>query len=240
LGRRGNGFVVYVKSDPELVDDYRAQFYDGDDAELPPRIRFTIAHEIVHTLFFDRNKNPPRPLVTGNHHEELESLEQTCDYGAGRLLMPKDRFDSVLECADFLMPNSLADIASRFRVSIPAFLVRLGQHNLWGTQSGAIAIVNRYSGITRIEKFVCDLNSTALFPGVEANVDARRLIYNARLNLFGGPESETSIAIPCRHGFSQICKVACMPLSDARSRWLLTIRVEGQSKGKPPGVGCDA
>src|SRR5436305_979128 len=46
-------FLVYIKCAKEHVAQWRDAFYNDRDGgiSLPPRVRFTIAHEIAHTFF---------------------------------------------------------------------------------------------------------------------------------------------------------------------------------------------
>ena len=71
IGLLKDGFVVYVKADPDEGESFSEQFkQDGIGLGLPRhmirRVRFTIAHEIAHTFFYDRRSRPPMPKTAGN------------------------------------------------------------------------------------------------------------------------------------------------------------------------------
>ncbi len=68
------GFTIYVNCKSEDVNDWEARFNDRSDQGrfLPNRARFTIAHEIAHTLFYDRTA---RGSVSRSH-PTAQSFEQ--------------------------------------------------------------------------------------------------------------------------------------------------------------------
>jgi hypothetical protein len=92
------------------------------------RLRFTLAHEICHTFFYELvpevKYSPQLP-----HRDE----ERLCNLGAGELLVPSDvlahdqgtRYPSL---------SSLEDLAERYRVSLESMLLRLTSSNLWQCQ----------------------------------------------------------------------------------------------------------
>jgi IrrE N-terminal-like domain len=74
---------------PEL-EGFRAIIYDPP--HLSGRWRFTLAHEIGHTFFFDSECSPPTRLSTWNPDEE-----SICDIFAAALLMPKAFVEPLFE-----------------------------------------------------------------------------------------------------------------------------------------------
>src|SRR3954447_17198360 len=55
LGVRKDGFVIFVRCEPRNSGELK-RAWSADHARyrlLSPRMRFTIAHEIAHTFFFD-------------------------------------------------------------------------------------------------------------------------------------------------------------------------------------------
>jgi hypothetical protein len=92
------------------------------------RLRFTLAHEVCHTFFYELvpevKYSPQLP-----HREE----ERLCNLGAGELLIPSD-----ILAADHLIKypglSSLEQLAERYQVSHESMLLRLTSSNLWQCQ----------------------------------------------------------------------------------------------------------
>lgn len=95
------------------------------------RRRFTIAHEIGHTYFFDLDKAPPSRLPGLENYSPSE--ERLCDMFASALLMPEKlllkRYAS-FDNEHFL--SILQKLHNEFDVSYGAMALRLIKHlNLW-------------------------------------------------------------------------------------------------------------
>src|SRR5437588_3251850 len=90
LAVEGDGFVVYVRSKDEDAAMLLTKLEDESDSgrSLPARARFTIAHEIAHTFFFDTRGAQPKSALKAQHRKEVASLERTCNRIAARLLIP--------------------------------------------------------------------------------------------------------------------------------------------------------
>lgn len=101
----GEGYVVYLNT-------HRPE----------GRQRFTLAHEIAHTFFFDAER-PSADFGTANHGGERRDVEpeeeRLCDYGAARILMPRKPIMALLKkwgpSAHFVI-----QVARAFKVSIRA------------------------------------------------------------------------------------------------------------------------
>src|SRR5437660_1371471 len=75
-------FVVYVDCEKARQSEYQASFGNPSDAgrSLPVDIRFTIAHELAHTLFFEaREKGEWKSIVNTSSYAEWEKLEKECN-----------------------------------------------------------------------------------------------------------------------------------------------------------------
>lgn len=89
------------------------------------RRRFTLAHEICHTFFYELV-----PEIKFVPHEPSEDEERLCDLGAGELLMPRSLLrHSARDRAVCL--ESLAALANEYQVSMAAMLLRLRTLRLW-------------------------------------------------------------------------------------------------------------
>jgi len=70
---KGSGFEIQIRSDK----DQAVPVSDVDSAALTTRERFTFAHEISHTFFYDAEFRPIRPKPS------KQLLEALCNLGAG-------------------------------------------------------------------------------------------------------------------------------------------------------------
>lgn len=93
------------------------------------RQRFTIAHEIGHTFFFDlRPHTKLRGIRDGSIDEMTRSSaeEQLCNFAAAELLMPYHQF-ATLARQNGPTANNLRNLARTFNVSLQAAARRLAQ-----------------------------------------------------------------------------------------------------------------
>jgi hypothetical protein len=84
-----SGFDIFVQANAKDSKSFSEKFFSGNDYQLPVRHRFTIAHEIAHTYFYDLSKQPPFMQFPPNADKELRSMEKACDVIANRILLPK-------------------------------------------------------------------------------------------------------------------------------------------------------
>lgn len=89
------------------------------------RLRFTLAHELCHTFFYEYV--PEMKFVP---HECDETEERLCNFGAGEILMPRSLVTRMAKGQPVCL-RALEGFASRFDVSIEAMLVRLRTLGLW-------------------------------------------------------------------------------------------------------------
>jgi Zn-dependent peptidase ImmA (M78 family) len=92
------------------------------------RVRFTQAHEICHTFFYQFV-----PELKFQPHLEDAQEERLCNFGAAELLMP----ERSLREDSHLLPrsiDSLSSLACRYGVSIEAMISRLRYLRLWNCE----------------------------------------------------------------------------------------------------------
>jgi Zn-dependent peptidase ImmA (M78 family) len=89
------------------------------------RKRFTMAHELCHTFFYELV-----PEIKYRPHDVDEVEERLCNYGASELLIPAD---SLKQRIDSHNPSLgiLRDISRDYGVSMEAMLLRLRTLKLW-------------------------------------------------------------------------------------------------------------
>lgn len=226
IGYYKHGFAIYVKCDPEEVDGFERNYLKGS-YNLPSRIRFTIAHEIVHTLFFDRSQIPPKPLVSGRNTNQLKSLERECNAGASRLLLPNSRIDPVLQNEKILSPEAILQLSKDFRVSLKAMILRLEQRGTWGANVGLISIIDTFNPEQpSIDSLAVSTYAKGYFP--DFNEDGERVLFDGQsvLEVFGGSKRQQPFQIACRDGSRQRCIAECWPLNRYKSKFILTARIE--------------
>jgi hypothetical protein len=118
-----------LKADGALVplgEDFGAGFRMVLRRDLPEgRINFTVAHEICHTFFYER-----APKIKFASHAVDQEEERLCNCGAEEILMPAV---DVRRCAknEPVSLNALQMMATRYRVSVAAMLIRLRRLGLW-------------------------------------------------------------------------------------------------------------
>jgi Zn-dependent peptidase ImmA (M78 family) len=127
-----NGFVVQLNDTKKLAVDLSAE----NPPELNRKQRFTLAHEIAHTLVYDVSQSPPQELSrvligineAGYLDDRDKNVEEFCQIAAGLMLVPgrslkneikklgRDRVDGV---------SIALRLADSFQVSPEALIHRL-------------------------------------------------------------------------------------------------------------------
>jgi hypothetical protein len=95
-------------------------------AGAPARQRFTLAHEIVHTLV-PSDPTRPRFRTPERRRRPDAAVERLIDRGAARLLMPPEVFRADLEAMG-ISPDRLIELAQRYAVSREAAAVQAMIH----------------------------------------------------------------------------------------------------------------
>jgi hypothetical protein len=89
------------------------------------RLRFTMAHEVCHTFFYEL-----APELKFCLHSTDSAEERLCNVGAEEMLMPLGRVKAETQAMPVSL-QSLEHLARFFGVSLSAMLVRLRQARLW-------------------------------------------------------------------------------------------------------------
>jgi len=92
------------------------------------RRRFTMAHELCHTFFYELV-----PELKFRPHETDEAEETLCNYGAAVLLMPEKSIRREAKKLPVSI-DSLDFLANRFAVSLEAMALRLRDIHAWHTE----------------------------------------------------------------------------------------------------------
>lgn len=150
LALRDDGFVAYIKSDKRSADNYHRDFVMNGGLGLPPRLRFTIAHEIVHTFLYDLEARPPIAQLKAHDQGTFRALEGVCNAGAGRVILPSNRMKELLSSVSFFEPEFFLEFVRERGASVATAVVRCSTEH-WGTQQGGIATITLRNGRPEVE-----------------------------------------------------------------------------------------
>jgi IrrE N-terminal-like domain len=112
------------------------------------RRRFSIAHEIVHTFFYEMRGGclkPKRQVPRGNR------LEGACHKGAALLLVPDRFLPGELQGPGPIGARRIVDLAGKFQVSIEVMLRRLDQLEVFESHRVAPVLVRGFGSEAEIE-----------------------------------------------------------------------------------------
>ena len=134
LTTHSSGFRILFNSDGSNPEQLRQDFEgESRDRLMPSRLRFSLAHELAHTFFYDLADSPPKvtkEFRSGGGKTELENLERNCDRLAARMLLPTQILKASIQKMSSLDSLSLLQLASQAGVSIEALIRRIGDTNL--------------------------------------------------------------------------------------------------------------
>ena len=152
-----HGFRILFDSGTRDPEDLETRYY-GESRHEPTdaRMRFSLAHEFAHTLFYDLSLSPPRiakEFRAGGGKTALENLERNCDRLAGYLLLPTRLFEAAVLNMKEISADSLRDLARRAGVSVEVVVKRLGTRSALLRQRyffGCVALIQHQSSGLRI------------------------------------------------------------------------------------------
>jgi hypothetical protein len=151
-----NGFRILVRcSRGEQREELDRLFFEDETGRrLPPEIvrqaRFTIAHEIAHTFFYNIRRRPPVPIDVVTKQRDNSDVEYTCSALAGILLLPEEALRRDFRHADLLEPELLKKISDMALISRPALVRRLRNLQRTDHPYGVITAIQRAKGGWRI------------------------------------------------------------------------------------------
>ena len=88
---------------------------------LKPRQRFTLAHEIAHTFFYDTVSDPPQ---ISKQAPKAQIVEWLCQHGASQLLLPDHFLTQYLGGERQLDINFAVELGRMFKASTEAVIRR--------------------------------------------------------------------------------------------------------------------
>jgi hypothetical protein len=233
LGIRKDGFVIFVKCAKQKCSELSKALELEDQARtsLPYRVRFTIAHEIAHTFFFNLQSSPPSSDVELDNWRTVNSLEYACNELARRLLLPANLFRPALEKADVLDPDALRKIARRAAVSTDVFTIRLAQVFDWSANIGAVLCVRQEHTGPHVLSKAMHYSLRPHLERLERNTPLTSLIKAKSFVLNGGDQHEVPVDVPCLVGDRRAVQRVVVRCEHAAptvgSTFLVTVRREG-------------
>lgn len=124
------GIKKITKTDLGRIDALLIRLEDGYEVKLnvlrhPVRQNFSLAHEIAHTFFMNRDMKPDNTTAKLDSCSEgnISTEEALCNIGAAELLMPEVTFKLYAEKSGFSI-RSIWPLARTFQTSIVATTIR--------------------------------------------------------------------------------------------------------------------
>ncbi|MBI5282323.1 MAG: ImmA/IrrE family metallo-endopeptidase [Candidatus Solibacter usitatus] len=153
LSRRSSGFWICIQ---DLRRTQPIEVAVGSPVEDRPRLttrqRFTMAHELAHTLLFDTS-DPPQPRAGCPKGAKLEAL---CHRAARRILMPPALVTAEVAKREKLGARDILDLARLFDVSPEIALWRCDELSAVRDSDRVVLYVRKsFSGADEIAGFFC-------------------------------------------------------------------------------------
>lgn len=154
--RLQRGVGGYSCAEARLIPVPGGFLCDLTDGSVDTRKRFSLAHEIGHTLFYAHDgRTQPRHQIGMLATPEIAAEERICNMFAGALLMPDAALKASLKAIPEGRPAAVLRIIEqlglRFRVSVPALLTRMRTVHVRGPSYLVLYLRMRENPATRDE-----------------------------------------------------------------------------------------
>ena len=117
------------------------------------RRRFTLAHELVHTFFYELVDGVPRPRKSSPKGEKLERL---CHLGASQILVPDGLLaEELSRRGEVASSEAVLELAKAFDVSVEVVMRRLHERRLFSDEKFAAILVDTIEGGKRVIRGAC-------------------------------------------------------------------------------------
>jgi IrrE N-terminal-like domain len=131
------GFNIFIRDEFSSTIDAD----NSSDAEsLKPRQRFTLAHEIAHTFFYDLTHDPPK---VSKGIPKSDVIERLCNLAAGHLLLPAHILEFRLQGTEAITAQRILRIAKEFSVSAEVVIRRLNELEKFKAPDCALLLVSK-------------------------------------------------------------------------------------------------
>lgn len=229
LGITKNGFTILVRCQTDRIEELLKKLWLEDaDYRLPVNVRFTIAHEIAHTFFFDLKRQTPSSKVRTDSAVRANDLEVACNKLAARILFPKILLQK--EAADVLTPTGLRGLARKAGVSTKLLVLRMAEAFDWTGHEKAVICMQKSADAWQVAAVAAH---SALRPILAHRSVWKQLAAEAnsgRLVCSGGRNDADNFALPCAIGDRlavQRCVLNFEAPSKSQKALFLTISRDG-------------
>jgi len=106
-----------IQGDGRIFPIGNQVYIEYSAGQTPERARFTVCHELAHTLFPDCFIRERRRTPAEKEEWEFENL---CNTAASEFLFPLEEFTADIGCRQRLRANEIRDLALRYKASIDA------------------------------------------------------------------------------------------------------------------------
>jgi hypothetical protein len=201
-----DGFHIYVRAPAENGADFTRRFSeDGTGRTLPPDFarsaRFTIAHEIAHTLIYNTSTFPPRHLEAVNVRS-IGGLEHTCNVVAAALMLPENIFETRFRDFDLFNPDALSEIANEALVTKTTLVWRFKALKRFQHPMGFISRVERKDSEWKFTASSVHYAFRELFPSL-AGQNVSAIVREPTFVLNGGTEHKVTAPLAAVGGDRQ-------------------------------------
>ena len=150
---------VFAIEKAQAVIYLQSNFTTESSARL--RQRFTFAHEICHSLFYDFRRSPPSVLRGTPRGDGLESL---CHHGAGQLLVPLEQLLTAVGTEGVSNVDDILNLTRSFNVSLEVMIRRIAKVEQSRPADAAFVLAKRdSSGEWRVSAAALDRSSFRIF-----------------------------------------------------------------------------
>jgi hypothetical protein len=233
------GFEVYVRASHREIRPFQHAFEEDErdgGRSLPTRVRFTLAHELAHTLFFERRGEATLPvcLVEGQRGPELQRLERECSALAGELLVPRKLLNAAHSAIGRIeSPTQILDLAKRFAVSPDCIVIQLEQliREHYDRHAVCIASIDGNSIALDASTFGGSADRILRSRNGELRNDAAEVIQGFLTGLQNSVTCTLPVSLSGRDGVQDLT-LACEKLQAERS--LIWLELSGEARLKEP------
>jgi hypothetical protein len=214
------GFNIYVCCKKGESQAVKTKYETENLADvLPARMRFTIAHEIAHTFFFDLTGGRPRNRLVGDHQNTVRTLETVCNQTAARMLLPTDLVREEIKNLNIYDPTTLRKLAQKAVVSPHMLVNRMGELYYYLPGVGGFGYAEHDGYAYRLKAIRMHSLLQGVFPTVKAGCVITDLISDPNFVLNGGTQYEDAVTLKCRteySTFTQKFRFICEPQSNEK------------------------
>lgn len=223
LAKDKRGFLIGVHTQSaeirELCETRVREKEQG--ALLPERQRFTIAHELAHTFFYELSSEDVSEtlrFVGGGGKTADEHLEHACDQLAAALLLPEALLESRITDKFLQDPDQVRELAHSAGVSLVTLLIRFESLSVYSSSFHPSALIlQRYQrGRWVLVRGLYGMGFSVSRVRNLVQGDSLSLWFNEKdSRLYGGSERAMDVSIETRTGGGVKGRKKCRVVSES-------------------------